>query len=1014
MALALSLGVAGQAADIAGEGVAHSLLGVAQVFAETARNARVNRQAVSALSSRVQDWIAVICTQFENTAMPSPSTSDDWIQGLRAFESAVVEAQKDLEGLQHRTYLAQILSQERDAGRIKDISEKLQHAFDALVVRSRIQQHQLVADIARTLRAGRALEELRAVETDLSERAGMHAASLPSRPQLFFGRGSETQKVLDALVSTTAAHVAVLGGPGMGKTSLALNVLHEPSIAGRFGERRYFVPCDSADASIDTIRVIGNAFGLSSSSRTTIEKGLRTSLDLTLPTLLVLDNFESAWEALDRRAESEQVLELLSGFEHLSIMVTLRGMERPSGANWAKPFLPPLEPLGRLDARQTFLAIADVSDNDSAFEQLLDQLEDLPLAIVLMANLAQTESLVSLVARWEDLSTALLTRNDSSHRLSSLDASIQLSLDSPRMKQSPEAASLLSLLALLPDGIKDSDVPLCAAGLRSPSRALSTLLQCALAYRSTEERIRVLAPIRQYILAHHPPTAAILGPLYDYAFGMAAVVRQGDEAFSFDLVSAMRPEVANIAYVARYSLLNNGNPADALGAMDSLCLLYLHTGIGSADLIPFSLACARSHNLPRQTADMLYRLGWVRFDSTSDDELAAWFREAAVLYEQVGNIDGAIRAYASLCYSLDGDEALKVVDHVLPWLDGCDDPVRAARILECCTFAYGQCGTRHLDDIRRCHARIIELLDNVNTHPALVGKSMYWLGEDDIDQGHTVRGIHRLRQAAEIFRAAHTTRNLADVSMSLGVALLAEGHAQESIGHLLTVYEGFRAVGRTYPQINALARLSRAALDCDDEAAAVDYLRRAEEDLRNAPPTYKLPIYSGGQLLRVHGEIALWRGDLSEARVVLRGALAACRESKETDTKALEARCLELSGNVEQSDGQPSAAATYFLTAACIYRKLGVGPQIARVVAALANVVDDAPAESLLQAVLLPLMRYSMLRVLGDALLCSAQLALQREQRLLAQHRARSALKHFESTNDQRGIERATAFMNVV
>lgn len=167
-------------------------------------------------------------------------------------------------------------------------------------------------------------------------------------------------------------------------------------------------------------------------------------------------------------------------------------------------------------------------------------------------------------------------------------------------------------------------------------------------------------------------------------------------------------------------------------------------------------------------------------------------------------------------------------------------------------------------------------------------------------------------------------------------------------------------------------------------------------------------VSTRGQLLRARGELALWRGDTSDARAALLGAISACGDSlKETDTRGLEGRSLEILGAVEHYDGKTTEASTSFILAAVIFRKLGLSAQVTRAVASLAAAVDDGTAELLLQATLPPLQRLAMLRALGDSLLCSARIAQRLEQARTARHRAHSALGHFEETKDRRGTERA-------
>ena len=50
--------------------------------------------------------------------------------------------------------------------------------------------------------------------------------------------------------------------------------------------------------------------------------------------LLILDNLETPWESKDTQQAVEELLLQLTNIVGLSLVVTLRGAERPSGIPW--------------------------------------------------------------------------------------------------------------------------------------------------------------------------------------------------------------------------------------------------------------------------------------------------------------------------------------------------------------------------------------------------------------------------------------------------------------------------------------------------------------------------------------------------------------------------------------------------------------------------------------------------------------------------------------------------------
>jgi hypothetical protein len=85
-------------------------------------------------------------------------------------------------------------------------------------------------------------------------------------------------------------------------------------------------------------------------------------------------------------------------------------------------------------------------------DQLLQLADNMPLAVNLIAHIADYEGLINVLAHWETEKTSLLSIG--SNEKSNLDVSISLS--SPRITS--HSKNLLSLLALLPNGLSDIEL----------------------------------------------------------------------------------------------------------------------------------------------------------------------------------------------------------------------------------------------------------------------------------------------------------------------------------------------------------------------------------------------------------------------------------------------------------------------------------------------------------------------------------------------------------------------------
>ncbi|KAJ7107018.1 hypothetical protein C8R44DRAFT_744887 [Mycena epipterygia] len=334
-----------------------------------------------------------------------------------------------------------------------------------------------------------------------------------TRPKIFHGRQSELEGIVTSLVqqSTDSAHIAILGAGGIGKTSLARAALHHPQVAAKY-EHRFFVAADSATTSIELAGLMGSHLGLKPGKDLT--KAVIQFLSRGPPCLMVLDNLETPWEPSGSRGGVEDFLSLLTDIAHLALIITMQGAERPAKVRWTRPFLEPLKPLSYEAARQTFFDIADNFHDSKDVDRLLHLTDNMPLAVDLIANLVDYEGCSGVLARWEMEKTSLLSMGHD--KWSSLDASIVISLTSPRMASCPGAKDLLSLLSILPDGLSDAELIQSDLPIQDMLGCRATLLRTSLAYFDDNKRIKSLVPIREHIFALSPPSPPLFHPLRKY------------------------------------------------------------------------------------------------------------------------------------------------------------------------------------------------------------------------------------------------------------------------------------------------------------------------------------------------------------------------------------------------------------------------------------------------------------------------------------------------------------------
>jgi hypothetical protein len=185
----------------------------------------------------------------------------------------------------------------------------------------------------------------------------------------------------------------------------------------------------------------------------------------------------------------------------------MRGAEQPAQVRWTRPFLLPLKPISDHAAWETFMDITDDPHNSEDVTQLLSLTNNIPLAVDLMAHLVDYEGCSSVLTRWETEKTSLLSSGHG--KSSNLDASISVSLLSPRMMASPGARELLALLAILPDGLSDVDLIQSQIPTKNILACKSILLRTSLAYTDAA-RLKVLVPVREYTQQHYPASQSFI------------------------------------------------------------------------------------------------------------------------------------------------------------------------------------------------------------------------------------------------------------------------------------------------------------------------------------------------------------------------------------------------------------------------------------------------------------------------------------------------------------------------
>ncbi|KAJ7486943.1 P-loop containing nucleoside triphosphate hydrolase protein [Mycena latifolia] len=455
---------------------------------------------------------------------------------------------------------------------------------------------------------------------------------LPSKPQIFHGRDVELHEIVKMLCEESP-RIAILGAGGMGKTSLARATLHHPDITTKY-EHRFFVACDSANTSIEIAALLGAHLGLKPAKDLT--KPVIQHLSKRPSPLLILDNLETPWEPKEARGRVEEFLSLLTEIQHLALIITMRGAERPQKVRWTRPFLLPLKPLGDDAAWQTFIDIAEDSHKHEDINSLLHLTDNMPLALDLVAHLVSWEGCPNVLNRWETERTSLLSQGH--NKRSSLDASIALSLSSPRMTSG--AKELLRLLSILPDGLSDLDLVQCKPSIPDILQCKATLLGNTLAYTDDANRLKSLVPIREHVLHFDPPSSCLTEPLWKYFQShLDLYQRYVGQTQMASKLKEITAHLGNMKQVLSRAL-HSDNP-DLAGAIDctiSLNSFFQITGHGWLDLMDVIPSILPQPPNPRLEARfILETLRSSDHYPMSAEELMAW---AASHFHNIPGLEG--------------------------------------------------------------------------------------------------------------------------------------------------------------------------------------------------------------------------------------------------------------------------------------------------------------------------------------------------------------------------------------
>jgi tetratricopeptide (TPR) repeat protein len=522
--------------------------------------------------------------------------------------------------------------------------------------------------------------------------------SPPPPPGVFYGRTEWIERIVD--FAEHLASIALIGVGGIGKTSIALTVLHDDRIKRRFGDDRRFIRCDKFTISLANFlsrlsKVIGA--GVENPDDLAPLRPFLSSKEI----IIVLDNAESILDPQGTDAqEIYAAVEELSQFDNICLCITSRITTIPPDCETLD--IPTLSMGAALD---TFYRIHRKAERSDPVHNILEQLDFHPLSITLLATVAchNKWNTSRLIREWDRRRTAVLhTKHNKS-----LAATIELSLSSPMFQElGPDARDLLGIIAFFPQGINEDNLDWLFPTTSNRTDIFDTFCILSLTYQSNGF-VTMLAPLRDHLYPKDPRSTPLLCTIKEHYFSRLSIeIYPGKPGY--DEAQWIISEDANVEHLLDTFTSTNGNSDEAWGAcyhfIEHLvwykprlvalgpkikalpddhpskpkCLSQLASlfhGVGNfvepRQLLTLTLKIWREQGNEFWVAETLRRISRSNQMLDLNKEATQQLKEALGIYEQLDDISGQARTLRQLAYLLIADgqlgaaegAALQVIDH---------------------------------------------------------------------------------------------------------------------------------------------------------------------------------------------------------------------------------------------------------------------------------------------------------------------------------------------------------------
>ncbi|KAG6883151.1 hypothetical protein C0992_009542, partial [Termitomyces sp. T32_za158] len=275
-------------------------------------------------------------------------------------------------------------------------------------------------------------------------------APIPTNSAIFHGRDALVMELVNVITGPLNKNICLFGPGGMGKTSTSLAVMGHPDVKAKYESHlRVWVPCVKATSASLFLDTLKSSLAISKDTGDTRGAIIRV-LQTSPPIIILLDNFETPWDADGARSDVEQILRDIHAIKHVTLLITTRSSPPPcDDIPW---YSKNIHGVDMDSAQEIYLAHYPEGIHDPDLSHLLELVSYMPLAIKLLAKVAKSIHLsaAELIKEYNVSGTSMLGQGLDAK--SSMDISIGLSVYSEPIKANSEAFKLLCILSMLPTG----------------------------------------------------------------------------------------------------------------------------------------------------------------------------------------------------------------------------------------------------------------------------------------------------------------------------------------------------------------------------------------------------------------------------------------------------------------------------------------------------------------------------------------------------------------------------------